>query len=86
MDKLDDPAIRVWYMAETLANGWSRNVLLAMIRSAAHRRKGKSITEQIEAELADSADLQVGRPLARKKAAKAHQPARKKHVKQGRKK
>ena len=31
-------------MAETLANGWSRNVLLAMIQSQAHRRKGKSIT------------------------------------------
>ncbi len=44
MDKVDDPAIRVWYMAEVLANGWSRNVLLAMIQSAAHRRKGKSIT------------------------------------------
>ncbi len=35
---------RVWYMAETLANGWSRNVLLAMIQSAAHRRKGNAIT------------------------------------------
>ena len=44
MDRVDDPAVRVWYMAETLSNGWSRNVLLAMIQSAAHRRKGKSIT------------------------------------------
>ena len=44
IDKLDDLPVRVWYMAETLANGWSRNVLLLMIKSEAHRRKGKSTT------------------------------------------
>jgi len=31
---------RLWYMAQTLADGWSRNVLLAMIRSEAHARQG----------------------------------------------
>jgi predicted nuclease of restriction endonuclease-like (RecB) superfamily len=44
MEKSDKPSIRIWYMAETLANGWSRSVLLAMIQSAAHRRKGKAIS------------------------------------------
>lgn len=44
MQRVKDSGNRFWYMAETLANGWSRNVLLAMIQSQAHRRKGKSIT------------------------------------------
>jgi predicted nuclease of restriction endonuclease-like (RecB) superfamily len=44
IDRVDDPMVRAWYMTEILANGWSRNVLLAMIQSGAHRRKGKAIT------------------------------------------
>jgi len=44
MQRVEDASNRYWYMAETLANGWSRNVLLAMIQSGAHRRKGKSIS------------------------------------------
>ena len=43
LEKVKDADTRLWYMAEILANGWSRNVLLTMIQSAAHRRKGKSI-------------------------------------------
>jgi predicted nuclease of restriction endonuclease-like (RecB) superfamily len=35
---------RLWYMQQTLANGWSRNVLLVMIKSDAHRRQGQAIT------------------------------------------
>lgn len=31
-------------MARTLANGWSRNVLLAMIQSEAHSRQGQAIS------------------------------------------
>jgi predicted nuclease of restriction endonuclease-like (RecB) superfamily len=31
-------------MQQALANGWSRNVLLTMIRSEAHRRQGKAVT------------------------------------------
>lgn len=44
MQRIKDQAIRHWYMAQTIANGWSRNVLLAMIQSEAHRRHGKSIS------------------------------------------
>ncbi len=44
MEKVKDINDRLWYMAETFANGWSRNVLLLMIKSEAHRRKGNSIT------------------------------------------
>jgi predicted nuclease of restriction endonuclease-like (RecB) superfamily len=35
---------RLWYMQQTLANGWSRNVLLVMIQSDAHRRAGRALT------------------------------------------
>jgi predicted nuclease of restriction endonuclease-like (RecB) superfamily len=44
IEKVRDRDERVWYMAETLANGWSRNVLSLMIKSEAQRRKGKSVT------------------------------------------
>jgi len=43
MEKVKELDTRIWYMNETLANGWSRNVLLAMIQSEAHRRKGNLI-------------------------------------------
>jgi predicted nuclease of restriction endonuclease-like (RecB) superfamily len=44
MAKVKDLPTRLWYMQQTLANGWSRNVLLLMIKSDAHRRQGKAIT------------------------------------------
>ena len=44
MQRVKEPAARLWYMQQTLANGWSRNVLLTMIKSEAHRRQGKAIT------------------------------------------
>ena len=44
MEKVKDRATRLWYMQQTLANGWSRNVLLAMIQSEAHARQGQAIT------------------------------------------
>ncbi|HEX7375963.1 MAG TPA: PDDEXK nuclease domain-containing protein [Pirellulales bacterium] len=44
LEKVKDLAHRVWYMEQTLANGWSRNVLTMMIKSGAHSRQGKAIT------------------------------------------
>jgi predicted nuclease of restriction endonuclease-like (RecB) superfamily len=44
MEKVKNQATRLWYMEQTLANGWSRNVLLLMVKSDAHRRQGKAIT------------------------------------------
>lgn len=44
MQRIKDQNIRLWYMQQTLANGWSRNVLLLMIKSEAHRRQGKAVT------------------------------------------
>ncbi len=44
MTKVKDADIRRWYMEQTLANGWSRNVLTLMIESDAHRRAGKAVS------------------------------------------
>ena len=44
MDRVKDEANRLWYMEQTLANGWSRNILLLMVKSEAHWRQGKAIT------------------------------------------
>jgi hypothetical protein len=42
--KVKDLDARVWYMVQTLANGWSRNVLLLMIRSESHSRQGQALS------------------------------------------
>jgi predicted nuclease of restriction endonuclease-like (RecB) superfamily len=44
MAKVNDLPARLWYMQQTLANGWSRNALLTMIQTEAHRRHGKALT------------------------------------------
>jgi predicted nuclease of restriction endonuclease-like (RecB) superfamily len=44
IEKIKAISVRLWYMHQTLANGWSRNVLLMMIKSEAHRRQGKALT------------------------------------------
>jgi predicted nuclease of restriction endonuclease-like (RecB) superfamily len=43
IEKVKDLSARLWYMQQTLANGWSRNVLLLMVKSDAHRRQGKAL-------------------------------------------
>lgn len=42
MDKVPDLPTRRWYMEQTLANGWSRNVLALQIDARAHERQGKA--------------------------------------------
>ncbi|HEX6964552.1 MAG TPA: PDDEXK nuclease domain-containing protein [Gemmatimonadaceae bacterium] len=38
LDKLDDPALRLWYAQQAAANGWSRSVLALQIQSELHAR------------------------------------------------
>ena len=40
MTRIKEPAMRKWYMQATVENGWSRNILLMQIESAAHQRQG----------------------------------------------
>jgi len=44
IEKIKDIPARIWYMQQTLANGWSRNVLVRMIESGAHLRQGKALS------------------------------------------
>jgi predicted nuclease of restriction endonuclease-like (RecB) superfamily len=44
LDYVKDPAERLWYVRETIQNGWSRNVLVMQIESGLFRRQGSAIT------------------------------------------
>jgi predicted nuclease of restriction endonuclease-like (RecB) superfamily len=44
LEQVKDPAERLWYAEQTLANGWSRNILLMQIEAGLYRRQGKALT------------------------------------------
>src|SRR5262249_47538270 len=44
VEKLADPADRLWYARMTSAQGWSRSILGMQIEAGAHRRQGKAQT------------------------------------------
>jgi predicted nuclease of restriction endonuclease-like (RecB) superfamily len=43
LDKVKPPELRRWYLEQTLANGWSRNVLALQIQSRLHERQGGAV-------------------------------------------
>ena len=44
LDKVEDPAERMWYIQQTIENGWSRTVLLAQIETGLYQREGTAVT------------------------------------------
>jgi len=44
LQRIKDPEIRHWYVAASIANGWSRNILEIQMDTSAHERQGKAIT------------------------------------------
>lgn len=44
LEKIKDVAIRFWYMKQIVVNGWSKETLLGMIKTAVHKRQGNAIT------------------------------------------
>lgn len=44
LEKIKDLSSRLWYMQQTIEQGWSRDVLGLMIKSATHKRQGKAVT------------------------------------------
>jgi predicted nuclease of restriction endonuclease-like (RecB) superfamily len=44
MEKVKDLSSRFWYMEQTIQNGWSRDTLGLMIKSSAHLRHGKAVS------------------------------------------
>lgn len=43
LTRLSEPAVRAWYLEQTVACGWSRAVLTLQIESRLHRRQGKAL-------------------------------------------
>lgn len=43
LQRIKDRHVRHWYIQQTLANGWSRNILQLQIDGEAHKRQGKAI-------------------------------------------
>jgi len=43
LEKLKDPALRLWYAQQTIENGWSKDVLAIQIGTALHQRMGQTV-------------------------------------------
>ena len=41
LDKIKDPVIRIFYIRETISNGWSRDIMVHQIESDLYHRQGK---------------------------------------------
>lgn len=57
IERVKDPAIRAWYIDRAVAEGWSRDVLTQMIKSAAHARQGAAPTNFAERLPSPQSDL-----------------------------
>ena len=44
IEKVKDPAERIWYAQKAIEHGWSRSILDHQIDSGLHRRQGKALT------------------------------------------
>lgn len=44
LEKVKDPTERLWYIQQTVENGWSRNVLVLQIESSLFQRQGGAVT------------------------------------------
>ncbi|GAH13928.1 unnamed protein product, partial [marine sediment metagenome] len=43
-EKVKDLPTRLWYMQQTIEQGWSRDALAAMIKGKAHERQGRAVS------------------------------------------
>jgi predicted nuclease of restriction endonuclease-like (RecB) superfamily len=44
IQKVKDPALRLWYARQAAEHGWSRSILTLQIQSKLHQRQGKAVT------------------------------------------
>lgn len=59
LEKVKDLDHRLWYMRQTVAQGWSRSILELQIKSGSHARQGKAITNFGEHLPPEQSDLVV---------------------------
>ncbi len=57
LEQIKDLEVRRWYMEQTLANGWSRNVLGLMLEAEAHKRQGRAVANFTQRLPAAQSDL-----------------------------
>jgi predicted nuclease of restriction endonuclease-like (RecB) superfamily len=57
LDAVKDPKQRLWYIQQTIANGWSRNILVLQIESQLFERQGNAITNFAQALPQPQSDL-----------------------------
>ena len=43
LERLDDPATRIWYAEQVIAHGWSRPILAINIQRQLHKRAGRAV-------------------------------------------
>lgn len=43
LERLDDPATRIWYAEQVIAHGWSRSILAINIQRQVHKRAGRAV-------------------------------------------
>lgn len=43
LERLDDPATRIWYAEQVIAHGWSRAILAMNIQRQLHKRAGRAV-------------------------------------------
>ena len=60
LEKLKSPKERLWYAKTTVANGWSRNILVMQIESRLYERQGGAITNFANTLPDLDSDLAVG--------------------------
>jgi predicted nuclease of restriction endonuclease-like (RecB) superfamily len=57
IEKVKDLSTRLWYMQQTIDQGWSRDILGQMIKSCAHKRQGEAVTNFGQRLLSPQSDL-----------------------------
>lgn len=57
LDKIKDPEQRIWYVQQTIENGWSRSTLIHQIEGDLYSRQGGALTNFQEALPAPQSDL-----------------------------
>jgi len=48
LDQISDPDEQEWYIRETIANGWSRSILVHQMESDLYNRQGKPVSNLLE--------------------------------------
>ncbi len=43
LERLDEPATRIWYAEQVIAHGWSRSILAINIQRPLHKRAGRAV-------------------------------------------